>query len=208
MNQSEPESVEKVQPVEDDESSWVEKARAGDQEAWAELHGRYYAKMKATVCHICGDESLAEDVVQESFIKAFRQMENFRGGSKFSTWLYRIAVNQALDAVRKRSRMHFWLGWLPLSGQDEDEDAPPLQVAAPEGNLSEAELSDHRAAIGRALTSLDPEHRAVVELRLVQGFSTDETAKILKCKRGTVLSRLYYSCRKLQRLLKKNYEEL
>ncbi|MFH1067495.1 MAG: sigma-70 family RNA polymerase sigma factor [bacterium] len=184
---------------------WVKKARAGEADGWAELHRRYYVKLWSAANRIVEDESLAEDVVQESFVKAFKEMSRFRGQSKFSTWLYRITVNRSLDAARKKSRRQKWLGLFPL--EDEKEDSPVREAVAPEPSLSAAELGDYRKALAKALKTLGAEQRAVVELRLIQGLSTEETAAVLRCKNGTVLSRLFYSCRKLQSLLRKTYEE-
>ena len=189
-----------------DDAVWVEKARAGDPAGWAELHFRYYGRLWSAVNQVLNDAAAAEDAVQEAFIKAFRNIHRFRGGSKFSTWIYRIALNQAFDTLRKRNRSRKWLGFFPL--EPDDEEAPVRQMAAPELSLSGAERTDCRKAVARALKSLPAAHRAVVELRLVQGLSTEETARVLGCKKGTVLSRLFYSCQKLQPLLKGVYEEL
>jgi RNA polymerase sigma-70 factor (ECF subfamily) len=208
MNKPRPEDVE---PMEEsgfaaDDPMLVERARAGDSAAWADLHHRFYPGLRSSVTQIVQDQTLAEDIVQEAFIRAFRQISHFRGDSKFSTWLYRIAVNQAFDALRKKSRRQKWLGWLPL--YHDHDDQPIHDVAIPENSTTDLARADQRDAIARALDSLKPEQRAVVELRLIRGFSTEETAKILGCKRGTVLSRLYYACQKLQKTLKHTHEEL
>jgi RNA polymerase sigma-70 factor (ECF subfamily) len=209
VNLQRPPDVEFLEKVDtDDEKVWVEKARAGNQSGWAELHRMYYIRLRGLVNQICADEALAEDIVQETFIKAYKKIGKFRGDSKFSTWIYRIAVNQTYDALRKRNRLHKWLGWHSLHSPHEEEDSLIHDIPAPEYDLHEHERGDQRKAIEEALASLSPEHRAVVELRLVQGLSTEETAEALGCKKGTVLSRLYYSCQKLQRLLRKSYEEL
>ena len=189
----------------EDDAFWVDKARDGETTGWAELHRRYYPKLWSAVNQVVEDAALAEDVVQEAFIKASRQIHRFRGNSKFSTWLYRIAMNQSFDALRKRNRRQKWLGFFSL---DDGENSTTLDVAAPEPNLSQTERADHREALAKALAALTPEHRAVVELRLVQGLTTEEAAKALGCRKGTILSRLFYACRKLQTLLKKNHEEL
>lgn len=190
-----------------DDSTWVEMARDGEAAGWEELHRRYYAKLWTTVNQIVMDGAMAEDVVQEAFIKAFRQIKNFRGGSKFGTWIYRIAVNQAFDSLRKKNRRQKWLGLFPLPEPNDEESSAP-EIAASTPPMSEIERGDHRAALEKALKELTPEHRAVVELRLMQGLSTDETAHVVGCRRGTVLSRLYYACQKLQPMLRRTYEEL
>ncbi|MFZ5806033.1 MAG: RNA polymerase sigma factor [Verrucomicrobiota bacterium] len=207
MNPTDTENVQSKQTASADDAVWVQQAQAGESAGWAELHREYYPKLWSVVNQIILDASIAEDIVQESFIKAYRQIGRFRGQSKFGTWIYRIAVNQALDAVRKKNRRQRWFQILPWN-QEDDENDPVQELPAPEKTMSEAERTDLRTAIARALEILTPEHRAVVELRLVQGLSTEETAQILKCKKGTVLSRLFYSCQKLQPILKQTYEEL
>lgn len=204
MNPSDPSSVEPLNE-EKAEANWVALAVAGNQEGWAQLHKLYYQGLWNAVNQILQDEKLSEDVVQEAFLKAFRQIQRFRGESRFSTWIYRIAINQAYDTLRKRNRRGKWLGLFPIQESD-DED--PKEMVVTETSATAAERSDQREMLLRAMESLPADHRAVVELRLVQGFSTEETARILKVKKGTVLSRLFYSCQKLKKLLKETYEEL
>jgi RNA polymerase sigma-70 factor (ECF subfamily) len=186
-----------------DDQRWVSLAMSGDPRGWEHLHRQYYGGLWGTVQQIIQDEKLAEDVVQETFLKAFRQIHRFRGDSKFSTWIYRIAVNQAYDTIRKRNRRQKWLGLFPLK---QTEDEPEHEWVVTETSATEAERSDLRDALVKAMGSLSEEHRAVVDLRLVQGFSTEETARILKLKKGTVLSRLFNSCQKLKKLLRETHE--
>jgi RNA polymerase sigma-70 factor (ECF subfamily) len=207
VNQN-PENRVQVDAEEHDEAAearWVALARQGDSAGWAALHRLYYRGLWGAVNQIVLDEKLAEDVVQEAFIKAYRKIRRFRGDARFSTWIYRIAINQAYDTLRKRSRREKWLGLFPLS---QDEEESPKEYIVEETSATAAFRGDQQEAISRALQTLSPEHRAVVELRLIQGFSTEETARILKVKKGTVLSRLFYSCQKMKKLLKKTYEEL
>ncbi|NJL19455.1 MAG: sigma-70 family RNA polymerase sigma factor [Bdellovibrionaceae bacterium] len=188
-----------------DESQAITWALQGRAEGWEILHARHYNGLWSAVYPIVRDEHLAEDVIQEAFIKAYRQIHHFKGHSKFSTWLYRIAVNQAYDTLRKLSRRNKWLGLFPL--QDED-DGPAHEAIDPHTGADDAQRADLRQIIGDALDSLNPEQRSVVELRLIQGFSTEETAKILGCKKGTVLSRLFYSCQKLKKRMGEHYGKL
>jgi RNA polymerase sigma-70 factor (ECF subfamily) len=190
------------------ESHWIDLARAGHEEGWRELHRRYYPGLWHAAYQVLRDEALAEDVVQEAFIKAYRQIHRFRGDAKFSTWIYRITQNQALDALRSQQRRSKWLSLFPL-GESDPENGVPAIDAVDQGRTAaqDAALGDDRTALARALDTLSPEHRAVVELRLIQGFSTEETARILKLKKGTVLSRLFYSCQKLKKHLESTYHE-
>lgn len=208
VNKSESKGVEKGRGTPDgevDEKRLIELARAGSMEGWEELHRLYYKGLWSAVNRVLNDDMLAEDVVSEAFIKAYKRLDRFRGDSKFSTWIYRIAMNQAYDAVRKRSRRQKWLGLFPLENEEEElVHEPVTEVDASDY----AHHGDQRRALQEALGQLKPEQRSVVELRLIQGFSTEETARILGVKRGTVLSRLFYSCQKLRQILEKDYDEL
>ncbi|MEO0453437.1 MAG: sigma-70 family RNA polymerase sigma factor [Verrucomicrobiota bacterium] len=191
--------------LEFDETYALQLARAGKKEGWELLHAHYYRGIWAAVKQIVHDDNLAEDVVQEAFLKAFRKLHLFRGKSKFSTWLYRIACNQAYDVMRKAGRRQKWLGLFPLISDDEETE---IEAVDPHTAADEAQGQDLQKRITWAIDQLNQEQRAVVELRLIQGFSTEETAKMLGCKKGTVLSRLYYSCQKLKSLLGEEYDEL
>ncbi|NJK92319.1 MAG: sigma-70 family RNA polymerase sigma factor [Blastochloris sp.] len=202
-----------VQAPDDDfsDEQWLKALResglssADMERAWEVLHRHYYRTLWSAVNQMLQDEALTEDVVQEAFVKAYRSFERFKGESKVGTWLYRIAMNQAYDALRKRNRRQKWLGLFPLQ---EDEESQPHEAVDEHTAVVEAEGRDRQELIREALEKLSPEHRAVVELRLVQGFSTEETARILKLQKGTVLSRLFYSCQKLKKHLKQSHEEL
>jgi RNA polymerase sigma-70 factor (ECF subfamily) len=175
-----------------DESHALSLARAGEREGWELLHAHYYRGIWAAVNQILHDDSLSEDVVQEAFVKAHRKLNRFRGKSKFSTWLYRIAVNQAYDTVRKSGRRQKWLGLFPLQQDEEDRE---IEAVEHRTGADEVQNRDLKERIHLAMETLNPEQRAVVELRLIQGFSTEETARMLGCKKGTVLSRCIIAAR-------------
>jgi|GEM_PF-218662 len=188
-----------------DETEALKLVRAGRSEGWEMLHQQYYKALWATAYQVVHDDAMAEDVVQEAFLKAFKKFKSFKGNSKFSTWMYRITMNQAYDTIRKTQRRTKRLGLFPIQNDEEDTLIEAVDERTGADAAQEGDLHD---AIRGALDSLNPEQRGVVELRLIQGFSTEETAKILKCKKGTVLSRLYYSCQKLKEVLGDRYEEL
>jgi RNA polymerase sigma-70 factor (ECF subfamily) len=178
----------------------LQRLRSGDEAAWGALHREHYPRLWSSVQRILNNPTMADDVVQEAFIKAHRDIRRFEGNSQLGTWLYRIAVNQALDTIRKRQRTDRWLSFLsPLA----DEERPS---AIPEGNVAPTsstglENAELRDTIFEAMTELSAEHRAVVQLRLVDEMSLEETAKLLRCKPGTVNSRLHYACEHLRRKL-------
>jgi RNA polymerase sigma-70 factor (ECF subfamily) len=175
--------------------------RSGEEPAWRDLHRDHYPRLWSSVQRILNNPTLSDDVVQETFIKAHRDIHRFNGQSQLGTWLYRIAINQALDTMRKKVRTDRWLSFLsPVAS--EDTRLPQL----PEGEVAPAastglERADLREKIGGALAELSPEHRAVVQLRLIDEMSLEETAQLLRCKPGTVNSRLHYACEHLRRKL-------
>ncbi|MDX6766731.1 MAG: RNA polymerase sigma factor [Candidatus Methylacidiphilales bacterium] len=189
-----------------EEDPWIDAAIRGSEEGWRELHRLHYKGLWSAVNQVLRDDALSDDVVQEAFVKAYQQIRKFRRDAKFSTWIYRIALNQAYDTLRKTQRRSKWLGLFPLQTGEEGETLEHEAIDEHDA-AKEAALGDDRAALARALDSLGPDHRAVVELRLIQGFSTEETARILRCKKGTVLSRLFYSCQKLKKILEETYKE-
>src|SRR5271163_417312 len=181
---------------------YLQRLRAGEESAWGELHRDHYARMWSSVQRILNNPTVADDVVQEAFIKAHRDIRRFEGNSQLGTWLYRIAVNQALDTIRKRQRTERWLSFLSPISEDETQPAMPegSVAATVSSGLENAELRD---TIFAAMSELTVEHRAVVQLRLVDEMSLEETAQLLRCRPGTVNSRLHYACEHLRRKLGK-----
>jgi RNA polymerase sigma-70 factor (ECF subfamily) len=186
----------------DTSSDFLQRLRAGEEAAWGELHRDHYARMWSSVQRILNNPTVADDVVQEAFIKAHRDIRRFEGNSQLGTWLYRIAVNQALDTIRKKQRTERWLSFLSPISDDENQPAMPegSVAATVSSGLENAEL---RNTIFEAMGELTAEHRAVVQLRLVDEMSLEETAQLLRCKPGTVNSRLHYACEHLRRKLTK-----
>lgn len=180
--------------------------RARDEEAWARLHQEQFPRIWSSVQRILQNASHTDDVVQEAFMKAYRDIEKFQGQSQIGTWLYRVAVNHALDFARKRQRRERWVSF--FSPIRDDEDTPsvpdmPVDAASSQG----LERADLREQIGAAMEELSPDHRAVVQLRLVEEHSLAETAEMLGVKVGTVNSRLHYACDHLRRKLEKRLDD-
>ncbi len=175
---------------------------SGEEAAWGELHRDHYPRLWSSVQRILNNPTLADDVVQEAFIKAHRDIRRFAGQSQLGTWLYRIAVNQALDTIRKRQRTERWLSFLSPISDDENQSAMPEGHVDPAASLG-MENAELRDTIFEAMAELSIEHRAVVQLRLIDEMSLEETAKLLRCRPGTVNSRLHYACEHLRRKLTK-----
>jgi RNA polymerase sigma-70 factor (ECF subfamily) len=181
---------------------YLQRLRSGEEAAWGELHRDHYPRMWSSVQRILNNPTLADDVVQEAFIKAHRDIKRFEGHSQLGTWLYRIAINQALDTIRKKQRTERWLSFLAPVSDDENQMVMPEGQVAPTVSLG-MENAELRETIFHAMAELTAEHRAVVQLRLVDEMSLEETAQLLRCRPGTVNSRLHYACEHLRKKLGK-----
>lgn len=160
-----------------DEADLIAHSRAGDADAFDRLVGVYQDRIYQLAYRITGNREDAWDAAQEAFVKAYRSLRSFRGAAAFSSWLHRIAVNAALDIVRRR--------------KEHSED--PLDEAAMGSGHDpgdEVERKDVHRRIHRAIAALPVDHRVVVVLRDIQGLAYDEIAKVLQVPIGTVRSRL------------------
>ena len=157
-------------------------ARAGDERAFRLLVERYEPVVAATVIGMLGPGDDADDVGQETFIRFYRALGDFRGEASVKTYLRRIAVNLSLNALKRRRR--FALRFL-----SRDRAPQPLPEPPVEGGC-EMEAREAQARVRAAIDRLGPKHRPVVVLRMIDGCSTRETAEVLGVPEGTVLSRL------------------
>jgi len=171
-----------------DEGVLLAQSREGDTSAFAELVRRYEGKIFRLAQHITQNREDAEDVLQETFMKAYEHLDQFKGDSKFYTWIVRIAVNQALMKLRRRKTDRS----VSLDEQiDTGEDTIVREIAAwdedPEQQFSREELG---SILDRAIQSLDPPYRSVFVLRDIDELSTEETAEALGLSVPAVKSRL------------------
>lgn len=171
-----------------DELALVQAAKKGDLDAFGELVHKYDRNIFRIAQHITHNEEDAQDVVQDAFLKAYRNLNQFQGNSKFYTWLVRIAVNEALMKLRKRRNEK------TVSLDDDvetDEGSIPREVADwspnPEQLYGQSELGD---ILKRTIQGLSPGFRTVFVLRDVEGLSTEETAEMLGLSVPAVKSRL------------------
>jgi RNA polymerase sigma-70 factor (ECF subfamily) len=155
--------------VNDPDPRTLARARAGDIGAFEDLVRNYQADVWRFAYHFTRDRQMAEDVTQEAFLRAFRFLRTFRGDSKFTSWLFRIARNCAMDAIRHRA------------GQRSREQPPPLGPPDPEA----------RAELHAALSAVSAEHREPFLLIEVFGLSYQEAADVLNVRVGTVKSRMH-----------------
>ncbi len=171
----------------------VARAREGDRKAFRLLVERYEDDIAATVVAMLGPTGEVDDIVQEAFIRFYQTLDRFRGEATVSTYLKRIAINRALDALRRRKRL-----LSRFRSRDDETYGSPEPSIEEEGNL---EARERARLVHQAIDALPPKHRAVVVLRLIEGYSTEETAEMLGIPYGTVLSRLSRAHTKLKELL-------
>ena len=179
------------------EISLVRRATAGERDARRELFERHRDAAYHVALRITGREADALDVVQDSFIRAFERLGEFRHGARFQTWLLRIVTNRALDLLRARKvRLA-----IPLDGGDDDPE--PALAGAPEALRPGRAIEDRELAdrLQRAVDSLPSEQRAVFALHAVGEMTYGQIAEIVGVPIGTVMSRLYHARRRLRKLL-------
>ena len=183
------------------EKALVARAARKDKEAYRMLVERYQSRAFAIAFEVVRSREDAEDIVQESFVKAYLALKKFKGDSSFYTWLYRIVYNLAIDYKRKIQRRGGIASEYDESVMSGVKDGPHSQLESPDRSLERGEVAEQ---ISAALSELTEQHRTIVLLREVDGLSYDEIAKIVGVKKGTVMSRLHYARKKLQESLK-NY---
>jgi RNA polymerase sigma-70 factor, ECF subfamily len=183
----------------------LERLQAGDQAEFARLVDAYSPQVYRLALKILNDPQDAEDVLQETFLKALRAVVHFEGRSSLSTWLYRIAVNEALMTLRRHKG-----GTVSIDEDKEDEEgqSEPVEIidwcCLPEKDLLSAEA---RLSLDRAIETLSPALRAVFVLRDIQGLSVKETADALEVSEAVVKTRLLRARLKLREELSVYYAE-
>jgi RNA polymerase sigma-70 factor (ECF subfamily) len=182
----------------------------GDRMAYRTLVERYQDRLLRMALEVVKNQHDAEDIVQESFVKAFLSLEKFKGQSSFFTWLYRIAFNMAVDFQRRAQRrggQHFeYKEQIGVSrgvgfndGNAQGEEPPVAQnVEGPHEALVRKQTGKK---LDQAFAQLSDEHRAVITLREIDGLDYEEISQALGIPRGTVMSRLFYARKMLQRAL-------
>jgi RNA polymerase sigma factor (sigma-70 family) len=181
-------------PMEEDEL--VRNARQGDLAAYDELVKRYQQRIYATIYHMTSNHEDANDLAQESFIKAFQALKSFKGGSSFYTWLYRIAVNKTINFLKQRkNRMHMSLNDMDFNAEHDPDLVALISEQTPRRAAGLTELQEK---LNEALLKLSEPHRLVVVMHDVQGLSHEEIAEAADCNVGTVRSRLFYARQQLQ----------
>lgn len=164
------------------ESDLIDRALAGDRSAFAELVRQNQDRLFASMLQVTGSAEEAEEVAQETFIRAYLKLDTFQRNSQFFTWIYRIAFNNALTRRRKkRARISL----------DQFREDNGLEIASDSDQVDESMLRFERISLVRqAIETLTEEHRHILTLREMEEFSYEDIAEILKISIGTVRSRL------------------
>jgi len=183
----------------EEDESLVRRTQKGDSTAFDVLVERYKERLYATVYHMTSNHEDANDLVQDTFIKAYKSLNSFRGQSSFYTWVYRIAVNRTINFIKRRkNRNSYSLDDLDSSIQNDPDLVELMSHVTPRREVGLTELHEK---LNEALQKLSEPHRAVVTLHDIQEMTHADIAKAMKCSEGTVRSRLFYARQQLQSLL-------
>lgn len=185
-----------------DDITLVQRVRSGDRQAFGVLVGRYQDRVFNLVLRMVSRRAEAEEIAQEAFLKALERIDQFKGNSRFYTWLFRIAANLAISNQRRRQRVRF-------HSMTRDEDDAPVadsltaelaQQRSPDP-VTAAVASETRSIVAEALATLEEPFRVVLVLRDMQDMDYAEMAEVLDVPVGTVKSRLFRARRLLRELL-------
>ncbi len=182
-----------------DESNLIRRAQKGDLAAYDELIKRNQERIYATIYHMTSNHEDANDLAQETFIKAYQALKSFKGGASFYTWVYRIAVNKTINFLKQRNRrVQMSLNEVDFNVENDPDLVALVSDKTPRRAAGLNELSEK---LNAALLKLSESHRLAVVLHDVQGLPHEEIAKIMGCNIGTVRSRLFYARQQLQAYL-------
>jgi len=176
-----------------DDTDLVKASIGGDKLAFSEIVNRYRRMVARTVKGMLGDSVYSEDIGQEVFIKLYYSLPEFRGEAKLSTYIQKIAVNLTLNEIKRRKR------FFTTFSQKGNNEMHEFEVA----DHDSEERKDASELVNKALMRMDPKFRIIVAMRMLQGYSTKETAEILDLPLGTVLSRLSRAQEQLKNILGK-----
>ncbi len=176
-----------------EENELVKAALEGNKQAFGEIVTRYRKMVARTVKSMLGDSVFAEDIGQEVFIKLYYSLPEFRGEAKLSTYIQRIAVNLTLNEIKRRKR------FFSMFSQKGNSEMYEFEVA----DQDTQEQREATEIVNKALKAMDPKFSIIISMRMLQGYSTKETAEILDLPLGTVLSRLSRAQEQLKDILEK-----
>ena len=176
----------------DSDALLVDRVKQGDKRAFEMLVVKYQRRIERLIGRMVRDVDLVQDIAQETFIRAYRALPQFRGESAFYTWLYRIAVNTAKKALVDLKRDPL-VSETALGGQDEGDETSRVENELSDGETPEAVLASKEIAstVNAAIESLSEDLRQAIVLREIEGLSYEEIAEVMNCPIGTVRSRIF-----------------
>lgn len=186
-------------PAPSEDLDLVRRAKSADTGAYDDLVRKYQERIYATIYHMTSNHEDANDLAQETFIKAYSALKSFKGDSSFYTWVYRIAVNKTINFLKqRRNKSHMSLNDIDFSAENDPDMVALVSDKTPRRDVALTELQEK---LNDAMLKLSAVHRLVVTLHDVQGLSHEEIGKIMDCNVGTVRSRLFYARQQLQAYL-------
>jgi RNA polymerase sigma-70 factor (ECF subfamily) len=176
----------------DADAALLERVKRGDTRAFEMLVVKYQRRIERLISRMVRDVDLVPDIAQETFIRAYRALPQFRGESAFYTWLYRIAVNTAKKALVELKRDPL-VSETALASRDEEDETSRVENELSDGETPDALLASKEiaAAVNAAIEALSEDLRQAVTLREIEGLSYEEIAQVMNCPIGTVRSRIF-----------------
>jgi RNA polymerase sigma-70 factor (ECF subfamily) len=182
-----------------DDDALIVRCRSGEQAAFRELVERYQSRVYGIAVGMVHSPEDAMDITQEVFIRVHQHLRRFKGSSSFYTWLYRIVFNLCIDHLRREAKSNQTVDYDDALDHDFGEEASDLLPSTWDMNPAKAlDRKELAEMIGSALTTLSPNHRAVLLMREVEGLSYSQMAEVMQCNKGTIMSRLFHARRRMQ----------
>jgi len=175
-----------LQSNEENNTALLRRCRSNDPDAYNELYTRYNRRIFNTAYRILGEESSAEDALQETLLNVYRGLSKFRGDSKVSTWISRITINVCLGMLRKGKNRHY------VALDDETTMDLPAEDTSFTNPLAYAQLAELRSLVRQTFNRMSEKQSVVVRLHDMEGNTIQEIAEIIDCPVGTIKSRLFY----------------
>jgi RNA polymerase sigma-70 factor (ECF subfamily) len=187
----------------ENDASLIARFRKGEEEAFDELVRKHQQRVFNIAYQVLRNFEDANEVAQDSFVKVYQHLAEFRGESAFTTWLYQIVTNLARNRVRYNQRRHKDDSVSLDCGEDDESGQPHIQPADPAQTPDKiAAVAEQTRVIERAMEQLSEAHREVLVLRVLQELSYEEIAAVLECSIGTVKSRIARAREELQKVLR------
>lgn len=198
------------EPPQVSDESLVAKVQSGDTAAFDQLIERYKGRLYATIYNMTSNRDDAADLLQETFIRAFRAMPRFRRDARFSTWAHRIALNVTINYLRQhKRRVSLSLDQMEMDAHEFDSIREVLsQESLAPGDDRESRIASLQKILNEAIQTLSENHRAVVVMHSVQGMTHGQIAEILGVPEGTVKTRLFHAHRLLRKKLARHLKDL